>query len=85
MAGLGRVPKGLGFGTRHMCVLREAGQRCQRIGGPDSLWVTLPLWPPRVKVGGTCAGLGFSSAGYGLHFFILWAWAMSWETLLSIF
>lgn len=65
---------------------------------PEGSWTDMPentevltpvghlvLWPSRVKVGGTCAGLGFSSAGYGLHFFILWAWGMSWETLLSIF
>lgn len=31
VAGLSRVSKGLGFGTSHMCVLREAGLRCQRI------------------------------------------------------
>lgn len=29
-----RVPKGVGLGTSPTCILREAGQRCQRIERP---------------------------------------------------
>ena len=45
--------------------------------------------PLKVKVRGggwrTRAGLGFPSAAKGLYLFILCAWDMSWETVLSIF
>lgn len=40
------VPKGLGLRTSPPCVLREAGQRCQKIGRPRLLAVTWPLPTP---------------------------------------